>query len=160
MYNKHCDFDRANVINEQDMAKRARLEGTFSYDYLADENSRTAVMALEDHIMRLQPGLVEKLERGIEVADISCGTGQAINQLAKLYPNSHFTGFDACAEDILVAQMEAEEMGLSNIRFEAVDATTLGSDVVFDLILPSTRYMIRRFDWQNVHTEIKINASN
>ncbi|MVZ96877.1 methyltransferase domain-containing protein [Sphingorhabdus sp. IMCC26285] len=160
MFNKLYDSNRANVINEQDMAKRARFEGTFSYDYIADENSRTAVMALEDHIMRLQPGLVDKLERGIDVADISCGTGQAINQLAKLYPNSRFTGFDACAEDILVARMEAEEMGLTNIRFEAVDASTLGSDVVFDLILPSTRYMIRRFDWQNAHTELKVNVSN
>jgi len=150
MYNKLSEFDRSGAVNKQalidrqDFEKSVRLDGNYSYDYVADENNRTAVMALEDHIMRLKPGLVDKLERGIDVADINCGTGQAINQFAKLYPNSCFTGFDACEEDILLAKMEAEEIGLDNIRFEAVDATTLGSDVVFDLILPSTYYMIRR----------------
>ena len=166
MFNKLSELDRQDaickqeMIDKQGMEKSARLDGNYSYDYIADENNRTAVMALEDHIMRLEPGLVDRLERGIDVADINCGTGQAINQLAKLYPNSRFTGFDACTEDILVAQMEADEMGLSNIRFEAVDATTLGSEVVFDFILPSTRYMIRRFQWQQVHNLININASN
>ncbi|MFN0045294.1 MAG: class I SAM-dependent methyltransferase [Sphingorhabdus sp.] len=166
MYNKLNGLDRQDAICKQDlidrqgMEKSARLDGNYSYDYIADENNRTAVMALEDHIMRLEPGLVNRLERGIDVADINCGTGQAINQLAKLYPNSRFTGFDACAEDIIVAKMEADEMGLSNIRFEAVDPATLGSEVVFDFILPSTRYMIRRFEWQQVHNLMKINASN
>lgn len=162
MYNKLSEFDRSGAVNKQalidrqDFEKSVRLDGNYSYDYVADENNRTAVMALEDHIMRLKPGLVDKLERGIDVADINCGTGQAINQFAKLYPNSCFTGFDACEEDILLAKMEAEEMGLDNIRFEAVDATTLGSDVVFDLILPSTYYMIRRSQWQPVQAAVHV----
>jgi ubiquinone/menaquinone biosynthesis C-methylase UbiE len=165
MFNKLSEFERSDAVNRQvlidaqDFEKSVRLDGNYSYDYVADENNRTAVMALEDHIMRLKPGLVDKLERGIDVADINCGTGQAVNQLAKLYPNSHFTGFDACEEDILIAQMEAEELGLNNVRFEAVDATTLGSDVVFDLILPSTHYMIRRFQWQPVQAGMNVRAA-
>lgn len=166
MFNKPSEFDRSGAVSKQvlidtqDLEKSIRLDGNYSYDYVADENNRTAVMALEDHIMRLEPGLVDRLERGIDVADINCGTGQAVNQLAKLYPNSHFTGFDACEEDILMAQTEAVELGLNNVRFEAVDATTLGSDVVFDLILPSTHYMIRRFQWQPVQNPVVLNTSN
>lgn len=166
MINKLSELGRSDpgskqvLIDTQELEKSARLDGNYSYDYVADENNRTAVMALEDHVMRLEPGLVNKLELGIDVADINCGTGQAINQLAKLYPNSRFKGFDACEEDILIAQMEAEEMGLNNVRFEAVDATTLGSDVVFDLILPSTYYMIRRFQWQPVQAAVHVTASN
>ena len=35
----------------------------------------------------------------------------------------------------------ASEMGLTNVDFFAVDVASLDSDVVFDLILPSTRYI-------------------
>jgi ubiquinone/menaquinone biosynthesis C-methylase UbiE len=104
------------------------------HETMAEESNQTVVAALEEHILPLAPGIVAKLEAGIDVADIGCGMGRAMNHLAALYPNSRFTGFDLCADAVLLAELEAKELGLDNVRFHAVDATSLESDVAFDLI--------------------------
>jgi SAM-dependent methyltransferase len=104
------------------------------HECMAEESNQTVVAALEEHILPLAPGLVAKLEAGIDVADIGCGMGRAINRLAKLYPKSSFTGFDLCADAVMLAELEAAELGLENVVFHAVDATSLESDVAFDLI--------------------------
>lgn len=97
--------------------------------------------AFEEHVLKSEVGLLARLESGIDVADIGCGAGQAVNHLAKLYPNSRFTGFDESVLDIEKAKRMAAEMGLTNVDFYAVDVGMLDSNVVFDLILPSTRYI-------------------
>lgn len=104
------------------------------HECMAEESNQTVVAALEEHILPLAPGLVAKLEAGIDVADIGCGMGRAMIHLAALYPTSRFTGFDLCADVVLLAELEAKELGLDNVRFHAVDATGLESDVAFDLI--------------------------
>jgi 2-polyprenyl-3-methyl-5-hydroxy-6-metoxy-1,4-benzoquinol methylase len=104
------------------------------HETMAEESNQTVLAALEDHILPLVPGIVRRLEDGIDVADIGCGIGRAMNRLASLYPNSRFTGFDLCADAILIAELEAQEQGLDNVKFHAVDATTLESDTAFDLI--------------------------
>lgn len=104
------------------------------HECMAEESAQTVVAALEDAILPLVPGLVARLEAGIDVADIGCGMGQALNRLAALYPNSRFTGFDLSTEAITLAQLEAQTLRLSNVRFAVVDATTLEGDGQFDLI--------------------------
>ena len=46
----------------------------------------------------------ERLEAGIDVADIGCGAGYAMNVLARAFPNSRFTGFDFSEEAIAAAR--------------------------------------------------------
>jgi 2-polyprenyl-3-methyl-5-hydroxy-6-metoxy-1,4-benzoquinol methylase len=104
------------------------------HECMAEESNQTVVNALEDHILQLVPGITQKLEAGIDVADIGCGMGRALNHMAKLYPNSRFTGFDLCEEAIVLAEMEAAELGLENISYTTTDATTLAGDGQFDLI--------------------------
>jgi SAM-dependent methyltransferase len=41
------------------------------------------VSALTEHILPLVPGLTGRLERGIEVLDVGCGSGKALNLLAR-----------------------------------------------------------------------------
>jgi len=79
-------------------------------------------------------GLPERLEDGIRVADIGCGTGHAINVMAQRFPNSVFTGYDFGEEAIRRARAEASDMGLTNASFEVLDVTTLPPDPKFDLI--------------------------
>lgn len=86
------------------------------------------------HTNPLVPTGVENQGRDVEF-------GQAVNHLAKLYPNNRFTGFDESTSDIRQAKRMASEMGLTNVDFFAVDVAALDSKVVFDLILPSTRYI-------------------
>src|SRR5215467_6719065 len=45
-------------------------------------------------------GVVEKLEQGIDVADVGCGHGASTVLMAKAFPNSRFTGFDYHAPSI------------------------------------------------------------
>lgn len=82
----------------------------------------------------LVDGLAERLAAGIRVADIGCGTGHAINVMAKEFPKSDFVGYDIAADAIERARAEAGAMGLTNARFEVADVSHLASDAKFDLV--------------------------
>jgi ubiquinone/menaquinone biosynthesis C-methylase UbiE len=82
----------------------------------------------------LAPGLVDKLKAGIDVADLACGSGHAINLMAKEFPNSRFTGYDFSDEGVAVGRKEAQSMGLKNAKFEAQDISKLAGKDQFDLI--------------------------
>ncbi len=79
-------------------------------------------------------GLPERLAAGIRVADIGCGTGHAINVMAREYPRSSFVGYDLGADAIARAWVEARQLGLTNATFEVLDATRLPAEPKFDLI--------------------------
>jgi SAM-dependent methyltransferase len=81
------------------------------------------------------PGLSDRLAAGIRVADIGCGTGHAINVLARAFPASTFVGYDLAADAIERAGAEAAALGLDNARFDVRDVTTLPSEPPLDLIL-------------------------
>jgi len=89
---------------------------------------------LLDGTLNLVPGLREKLERGIDVADIGCGSGYALNVLARAFPNSRLHGFDFSDEAIAAARAQADDWGLENVTFEVRDVTDLGLTDAFDLI--------------------------
>jgi len=78
--------------------------------------------------------LPERLAAGIRVADLGCGTGHAINLMAREYPTSDFVGYDIATDAIERARAEAREMGLSNARFEVADVAHLPAEAKFDLI--------------------------
>jgi SAM-dependent methyltransferase len=78
-------------------------------------------------------GLPERLAEGVRVADLGCGTGHAINLMAREYPRSDFVGYDISEEAIERARAEARGIGLANARFEVADVARL-PDGQFDLI--------------------------
>jgi SAM-dependent methyltransferase len=82
----------------------------------------------------LATGLPERLQAGLRVADVGCGTGHAVNLMAREYPRSAFVGYDFGEEAIARARAEAREMGLRNARFEPLDVTALPAEPKFDLI--------------------------
>ncbi len=104
------------------------------HECMAEESDMTVVAGLEEHILPLAPELIERLEAGIDVADIGCGSGRAINRLASRFPNSRFTGFDLCEEAVVSAIADAKELGLGNVDFVRQDATKLEGEGLFDLI--------------------------
>ncbi|HET7874059.1 MAG TPA: class I SAM-dependent methyltransferase [Methylomirabilota bacterium] len=79
-------------------------------------------------------GLPERLQQGIRVADVGCGTGHAVNVMAREYPRSSFVGFDLGHDALARARAEAGQMGLANARFEVLDVTRLPGEPKFDLI--------------------------
>ncbi len=90
--------------------------------------------ALIDAILPLVPGLPERLAKGIDVADIGCGSGHAINLMARAFSASRFVGYDFSEEGVQVGRREAEALGLTNARFEARDVTRLELQHRFDLV--------------------------
>lgn len=104
------------------------------HEVMAEESSQTVVAALEPHILPLVPGLTSKLEAGIDVLDVGCGSGRAMIALAERFPNSSFAGYDFSEEGIARARAEAGSKGLKNIRFDVRDAANIGETATYDLI--------------------------
>ena len=82
----------------------------------------------------LVPGLPNLLRKGIEVADVGCGYGHALNIMAEAFPASRFVGWDTSGTTLSAARTEALRKQLTNVRFEQRDATTLEERGRFDLI--------------------------
>jgi SAM-dependent methyltransferase len=101
---------------------------------LAETTGAVHDATLIDVTLPLVPGLVDRLTHGIDVADIGCGTGHAVNLMAEAFPRSRFTGFDLSDTGIAAGLAEAERKGLTNARFEQRDAARLGEIARFDFI--------------------------
>jgi len=126
---------------EQDIVRCFREGGGLSYGHYPrfhqwmDQDSRSFVdAALVGVVVPLVEGLDARLRAGIDVADVGCGSGHAINVLAREYPASRFVGFDFSEEAIGRAIGEARSMGLPNARFELCDAARLDRPESFDLV--------------------------
>jgi 2-polyprenyl-3-methyl-5-hydroxy-6-metoxy-1,4-benzoquinol methylase len=103
------------------------------HEVMAEESAQSVVAALIDDIVPLVPGLSEKLEAGISVVDVGCGSGRAINLLARHFPNSRFQGYDFSDEAVTRARAEAARFATTNASFERRDAGDLGVEE-FDLV--------------------------
>ena len=101
---------------------------------MAEDSGAVHDAGLVDAILPLVPGLPERLVAGIEVADVGCGSGHAVNLMARAFPNSRFVGYDFSEEGVQVGHDEAERLGLANAQFEARDVTDLGIRQRFDLV--------------------------
>ncbi len=101
---------------------------------MAEESTQVVDSSLLQVILPLIPGLVERLQAGIDVADIGCGSGHALNLMAQTFPKSRFSGYDFSQEGIAAAQAEARRLGLTNTHFEARDVSRLDIPDYYDFI--------------------------
>jgi 2-polyprenyl-3-methyl-5-hydroxy-6-metoxy-1,4-benzoquinol methylase len=104
------------------------------HEVMAEDSGQTVLPALMDSILPLCPGLVDSLREGIDVLDLGCGSGRAINLMARQFPRSRFRGIDLSQEAIDRAAREATTWGLSNARFEVRDATAFNDVEAYDFI--------------------------
>jgi ubiquinone/menaquinone biosynthesis C-methylase UbiE len=104
------------------------------HEVMAEDSGQTVVSALEAHILPVVPDLVAALERGIDVLDVGCGSGRAMNKMAGLFPHSRFKGYDFSEEAIAIARADARSLGLTNIQFEVKDAAALNEVEQYDFI--------------------------
>jgi ubiquinone/menaquinone biosynthesis C-methylase UbiE len=91
------------------------------HEVMAEDSGLLVLSSLESHILPLVPGLVEKLNAGIKMLDVGCGSGRILNKLATLFPQSHFTGMDLSSEALANAQAEASQLDLQNVTFVIKD---------------------------------------
>jgi SAM-dependent methyltransferase len=104
------------------------------HEVMAEESAQTVVAGLFEHILPLVPEIVDRLEAGIDVLDVGCGSGRAIIALAERFPKSRFFGYDFSEEGAGRARAEAERRGVRNAQFEVYDVAELSGPARFDLI--------------------------
>jgi len=104
------------------------------HEVMAEESKQTVVDHLESDILPLLPGLLDRLRQGIDVLDVGCGRGMALERLARSFPASRFVGLDLSDEAIAFGRDAARRAGLRNLQFEARDVTRLGLEGRFQLI--------------------------
>lgn len=122
------------------VVEKFRTGGGLSYadyphfhEYQAEESAAVNDGSLLDTIIPLT-GLVERLREGLDVADIGCGEGHAVNLLAREFPRSRFWGFDFSPEAIGTARAESTAWGLSNAAFVECDVAGRVEAHAYDLV--------------------------
>jgi SAM-dependent methyltransferase len=89
---------------------------------------------LVDGFLGAVPGVVERLRAGVRVLDVGCGTGHAVNLIAREFPASTVRGVDLSPAVIADAERERDAMGLPNAQFAVLDAATLPPSPPYDVI--------------------------
>jgi len=92
-------------------------------DVMSEDSNQSVVSSLLDVILPAISGIVDRLEEGIEVVDLGCGRGNALNLMAKTFLKSNFLGYDLSEEAIDYAKAQAEKQALTNVTFEVRDLT-------------------------------------
>jgi SAM-dependent methyltransferase len=101
---------------------------------MAETSAAVHDAALIDGVLPLVSGLPERLAAGIDVADVGCGSGHAVNLMARAYPASRFTGYDFSEPALVAAREEAARWGLANARFESLDVARFEAIAEFDAV--------------------------
>jgi len=91
------------------------------HEVMAEDSGQSVLPVLETHILPLVPGLLDRLRAGIDVVDLGCGRGRAVNQLASRFPASRFVGFELDPDAVAFARAEAAGSGITNATFHARD---------------------------------------
>lgn len=104
------------------------------HSVMAERSGEVFDTALVDVVLPLVDGLPQQLRDGADVADFGCGSGHAVNVMARAFSNSRFTGIDFSPEGIKRATREAAQQGLTNTTFESQDLTTFERTSAYDLV--------------------------
>jgi len=73
-------------------------------------------------------GVVPKLEAGARVADVGCGAGVALLEMAKAFPNSEFHGYDISKHALERAEQNCVDAGVTNAHFHDASTDPLPDD--------------------------------
>jgi 2-polyprenyl-3-methyl-5-hydroxy-6-metoxy-1,4-benzoquinol methylase len=95
-------------------------------------SNRPFHLQLADCVIPLVNGMVERLSSGGEVLDVGCGSGTALTELAKAFPNSQFVGIDPAVN--MIAEAKERYADMANVRFEVGYGETIGDTDRYDLV--------------------------
>lgn len=82
----------------------------------------------------LLDGVVAALRDGATAADIGCGTGFAMIEMARAFPKSNFHGYDTSQQSIARGRDHVREAGVPNVTFHDVIVDPLPSVPAYDFI--------------------------
>ena len=80
-------------------------------------------------------GVVPALQAGARVADVGCGAGLAMIEMAKAFPLAQLHGYDTSLQAIARGQAHARDAGASNVTFHDANSDVLPDVPTFDLVM-------------------------
>lgn len=79
-------------------------------------------------------GVLAKLDVGAQVADIGCGAGVALVEMARAFPRSQFHGYDISKHALARGADNVRAAGVTNIQFHDATHDRLPAEASFDLV--------------------------
>ena len=79
-------------------------------------------------------GVVAKLEAGARAADVGCGAGVSLIEMAKAYPRSEFHGYDISKYALTRAEANKAQAGVRNVTFHDANGDALPANASFDFL--------------------------
>jgi 2-polyprenyl-3-methyl-5-hydroxy-6-metoxy-1,4-benzoquinol methylase len=79
-------------------------------------------------------GVVPRLEAGGAVADVGCGTGVALLEMAKAFPRSELHGYEISEHCLAQAETNRAAAGVTNVHFHDARREPLPAEARFDLV--------------------------
>jgi len=95
--------------------------------YALESMNKVAVDDTISMLLSNAPGLKERLEKGISVAEFGSGGGTTVSCMAAKFPNSSFTASDVRPH--LVEQMKAKHGHHPNMKFAVLDICALSESI-------------------------------
>ena len=85
-------------------------------------------------ILPASEGLVARLEVGAVAADVGCGAGIAMIEMAKAFPRSTFHGYDISTNSLARGAANVATAGIANVFFHEVPRDGLPPTATYDLV--------------------------
>src|SRR5262249_5075063 len=79
-------------------------------------------------------GVVAKLAAGARAADVGCGAGVSLIEMAKAYPRSEFHGYDISKYALTRAEANKAQAGVRNVTFHDANGDALPANASFDFL--------------------------
>ena len=85
-------------------------------------------------VIRRVAGLAARLEAGARVADVGCGAGVALLEMARAFPRSRFHGYELSHHALSRAEANRRAAGADNVEFHDARREPLPGDASFDFV--------------------------
>ena len=105
------------------------------HEIMEEDSGQSIVPIIVNQVIPLMAGMKEALLEGVSILDVGCGRGRALQELAKAFPESRFTGYDISNEAIAHAIRETKQEGIENLSYEVRDASNFQVKEQFFLVL-------------------------
>jgi ubiquinone/menaquinone biosynthesis C-methylase UbiE len=131
-------FGRWKTLYESFRTGRGVPYNELGIEHVVGESRFSAPWMRANLVSVILPALesvTDKLLAGAKVADIGCGSGKALLEIAGAYPSSNYNGYDTSELAIRLAREHLANLGLSNVTFHQAGANNLKPDASFDFVL-------------------------
>ncbi|MDP6374218.1 MAG: methyltransferase domain-containing protein [Pseudomonadales bacterium] len=89
-------------------------------------------LQLASGVIPLMGDTAERLSAGGNVLDVGCGSGTALTELAKAFPNASFLGIDPAGN--MIEEANARYAAMDNVRFEVGYGERIEEKDTYDLV--------------------------